>query len=177
MLDEVGMKTTRPDAPGVDGGLFDDAVDNAPATAVENEEDSTSLSVEQAVGNEAEQAPKGSEGPEESADTEAENRAAEELKVVVSIKGGRAVIGVQRPSADPHIETFDDTALPGLAREVPAVAERARTRWEEAPKHPAYQRPALPAKRRSRRQQGTAQDSSASGVQTEQAQQQTLQLF
>ena len=31
---------------------------------------------------------------------------AEDLKVVVSIKGGRATIGVQRPSSDPHIESF-----------------------------------------------------------------------
>ena len=50
----------------------------------------------------------------------------EELKVVVSIRGDRAVIGVQRPSADPHIETFDDHDLPGLAQEVIAVTERAR---------------------------------------------------
>ena len=52
----------------------------------------------------------------------------EDLKVVVSIKGGRATIGVQRPSSDPHIESFDDPDLSGLTQEVPAVTERARAR-------------------------------------------------
>ena len=35
----------------------------------------------------------------------------ENLKVVVSIKGSRATISVQRTSSDPHIETFDDRVL------------------------------------------------------------------
>ena len=100
----------------------------------------------------------------------------EELKVVVSIKGGRATIGVQRPSSDPHIESFDDHDLSGLAQEVPAVIERARARWEEAPKHPAYERPAPPARRRNRRGQGPTQASTAEGEAAE-AQQQTLRLF
>ena len=75
----------------------------------------------------------------------------EDLKVVVSIKGGRATIGVQRPSSDPHIESFDDAELSGLAQEVTAVIERARARWEDEPKHPAHERPAPPARRRNRR--------------------------
>ena len=57
----------------------------------------------------------------------------EDLKVVVSIKGGRATIGVQRPSSDPHIETFDDGDLSGLTQEVPAVVERARAKWRTNP--------------------------------------------
>ena len=73
-----------------------------------------------------------------------ETEASEDLKVVVSIKGGRATIGVQRPSSDPHIESFDDHDLPGLTQEVSAVIERARVRWEESPNHPAYERPAPP---------------------------------
>ena len=76
----------------------------------------------------------------------------EDLKVVVSIKGGRAVIGVQQPDADPQIETFEGHDLSGLAREVPAVSERARARWEDTPKHPAYARP-VPVRSRSRRGQ------------------------
>ena len=66
----------------------------------------------------------------------------EDLKVVVSVKGGRATIGVQRPSSDPHIETFDDGDLAGLTQEVSAVIERARGRWEDEPRHPAHARPA-----------------------------------
>ena len=37
-----------------------------------------------------------------------ETGSSEDLKVVVSLKGGRATIGVQQPSSDPHIESFDD---------------------------------------------------------------------
>ena len=33
---------------------------------------------------------------------------------IQGVKGGRATIGVQRPSADPHIETFDDGDLARL---------------------------------------------------------------
>ena len=72
---------------------------------------------------------------------EGEASPTEDLKVVVSIKGSRATIGVQQPSSDPHIESFDDPDLSGLVREVLAVVERARARWEDSPKHPAYERP------------------------------------
>ena len=85
----------------------------------------------------------------------------EDLKVVVSIRGGSATIGVQRPSADPHIELVDDPDLSGLGQELSAVIERARAEWEEAPRHPAYTRPTRSTGRRTRREQGSAQDSTA----------------
>ena len=44
-----------------------------------------------------------------------------------SIKGGRATIGVQQPSSDPHIETFDEADLPALAQWVAAVPDRVRS--------------------------------------------------
>ncbi len=47
------------------------------------------------------------------------------LKVVVSIEGGRAAIGVQQPSSDPHIETFDDHDL------CPRWRRRSRQREQE----------------------------------------------
>ena len=85
---------------------------------------------------------------------------------------------MQQPSSDPHIETFDDHDLPALAQEVTAVTERARARWEEAPKHPAYERPAPPAKRRNnRRQQGAATNANAAGAAEQEEAQQTLRLF
>ena len=94
----------------------------------------------------------------------------------MSIKGVRATIGVQRPSADPHIETFDDPDLSGLTQETLAVVERARAKWEDEPKHPAHVRPAPPARRRNRREQAPTQ-AVAAGAEAEQAQQQTLRLF
>ena len=160
MPDENGTEATRSDTPSADESLFGDAANEAPAT-VADEQDSN------------EETEQGQQGPD---DAEQEAGAPDELKVVVSIKGGRATIGVQQPSSDPHIESFDDADLSGLAQETPAVVERARARWEEAPKHPAYARPAPPARSRNRRGQGTAQDATAEGEAAE-AQQQTLRLF
>ena len=178
MPDEVGTEATRSDAPGADDSPFGDMADDKPAGAVDeqdsNEETQQDPQVsvdsdEQDSDKEAAQDP---QGPDEAAD---EAGALEDLKVVVSIKSGRATIGVQRPSADPHIESFDDRDLPGLAREVPAVTERARARWEDQPKHPAYARPAPPARRRNRR--GQAAQDATTGTEAAEAQQQTLRLF
>ena len=161
MPDEVGTEATRSDAASAKDSPFADTEDDKAAPADGQETD-----------KEAAQEPNGPDGAGE------ETAPSEELKVVVSIKGGRAVIGVQQPSSDPHIETFEDHDLPALAQEVVAVTERARGRWEDAPKHPAYERPAPPARRRNRRQQGAAQTANAQAeTETGQAQQQTLRLF
>ena len=156
MPDDNGTKTTRSDAPSVDESLFGEAAEDTEA-AVADEQD-------------AEQDPQGAD------DAEAQDGAPEALKVVVSIKGGRATIGVQQPSSDPHIESFDDLDASGLAREVPAVIERARARWEDEPKHPAHERPAPPARRRNRRSEAAAQAEAAEGG-AEQQQPETLRLF
>ena len=146
MPDEVGTKATRSDVPSADDSLFGDAADDTEA-AVADEQDAGD-----------------------------ETGSSEDLKVVVSLKGGRATIGVQQPSSDPHIETFDDRDLSGLTQEVSAVIERARAKWEEAPKHPAHERPAPPARSRNRREQGAAQAGTAEG-EAEQQQPETLRLF
>ena len=161
MPDETGTETIHSDAPSADEGLFGDAAADDTAAAVVEEQDAN---------NEAEQGPQGSD------DAEGQDGPPEDLKVVVSIKGGRATIGVQRPSADPHIESFDDPDLSGLTQEALAVVERARARWEDEPKHPAYERPAPPARRRPRRQQGAAQAGAAEG-EAAQEQPETLRLF
>ena len=163
MPDENGTETTQPDAPDVADSPFGDApdADDAPATVVD-ERDSG-----EETGRDA----------ENSADAGENATPSEDLKVVVSIKGSRATIGVQKPSSDPHIETFEGHDLPALAREVPAVTDRAKAKWDETPKHPAYERPAPPAKRRNRRQQGAAQGANAEGEAEQEQEQQTLRLF
>ena len=182
MPEEVGTEATRSDAPGADespfGDMTDEPVEGEDSTA-EAEQDGQAS---EDAGEQTDDRP--AEEQDSTVQTEQDGQGSddageqatppEELKVVVSIKGGRATIGVQRPSADPHIETFDDPDLSRLAHEVLAVTERARTRWEEEPKHPAYVRPAPPARRRGRRQQGDEQAANAEG---ETAQQQTLRLF
>ena len=162
-----------------------DAADETPAAVVDEqdsaEENEQGQETPDAAGetDAAGESEQDKQGPAESGEQAdgGEDAPANEMKVVVSIKGGRAVIGVQQPSSDPHIEPFDDHDLPALAQEVPAVVERARARWEESPKHPAYERPAPPAKRRNnRRQQGTAQGTTTEAQEAE-TQQQTLRLF
>ena len=169
MPDENGTEATRSDAVSAEESIFGEAAekaDDAPAAVVE----------EQDASEKAEQDAEDAADAGDGGDAETQTGAAEELKVVVSIKGGRAVIGVQQPSSDPHIESLDDVNESALAQEVPAVIERARARWEESPKHPTYERPAPPARpRRNRRQQGAAQDANAE-TETDQAQQ-TLRLF
>ena len=160
MPDETGTEATRSDAPSVDESLFGDAA-NDTAQAVADEQDANEET-----------------DREEKAPDDAWEQAGhpEDLKVVVSIKGGRATIGVQRPSADPHIESFDDPDLSGLTQEVSAVIERARAKWEDDPKHPAHARPAPPARRRAQRGQATVQ-TGADEEGTDQQQPETLRLF
>ena len=161
MPDEVGTEATRSDAPGADDSPFGDMAEDKPAAPVEEKD-----------------APRAEAAEDLQCSDDAGDQDAppEDLKVVVSIKDGRAAIGVQRPSADPHIETFDDHDLPGLAQEVLAVTERARARWKDQPRHPAYARPAPPVRGRNRRGQRAAQDATA-GTDAEQEQQPTLRLF
>ena len=160
MPDEVGMETTRSDALSADESLFGDSVDDDDAAVADGEDGE----------KEAAQDPQGSD------DAGEQNAQPEDLKVVVSIKGGRATIGVQGASSNPHIESFDDQDLSGLAREVSAVIERAKARWEDEPKHPAHERPAPPARRRNRRGQEAAQASTAEEG-ADQQQPETLRLF
>ena len=128
MPDEVGTEATRSDGPSADESLFGDAADDTAAAAVEEESSKVETAQEPQVSDNAEDDP----------------APPEDLKVVVSIKGGRATIGVQRTSSDPHIETFDDPELTGLVQEALAVIERAKAKWEDEPKHPAHERPAPP---------------------------------
>ena len=185
MPDENGTKATQ-DAQNAGESLFGDETPK-PAAAVAEEEEAKNKTDQERQGSEVgedgadgdESGPaenkgggdgsgppdnpnsQGEGGPADNAASEGESSLAEDLKVVVSIRGGSATIGVQRPSSDPHIESFDHPELPALAGEVSAVIERARVRWEEAPRHPAYARPTRSTSDRRRREQGSAQDSTA----------------
>ena len=135
------------------------------------------LGEEQEISTEADQNQQGSNLAEEEQAVVAETARPEQLKVVVSIKDGRATIGVQRPSSDPYIESFDGRDASELAQEVPAVLERARAKWKDVPKHPAYERPTTPVLRRPRREQGSVQASLVDEAEAAQQETQTLRLF
>ena len=165
MSKENEARVSTEDARNVAESLFGDAADHAADAGGEDENAS----------KEAVQAPQGSEVDEHQVAGE-ETGSPEDLKVVVSVREGRVTIGVQRPSSDPYMESFDDREVSELAQEVPVVLERARARWEDAPKHPAYERPTPSTGRRPRREQPPAQNPTAEGEAVEQ-QPETLRLF
>ena len=166
MTNEKETVVSLEDAQNAAESLFGDAA-AVPTAEVAKEEE--------AKGETAPDA-QGSRVAEEGQAGEAETDVTEDLKVVVSVRDGRATIGVQQPSSDPHIECFDDLGLSGLAQGISDVLERAKARWEEAPKHPAYSRPAPSNRRRHRREQGSAQASTAEG-ESAQPQPEALRLF
>ena len=174
MPNDNGTETTRSDAPSADDSLFGEAADDTEA-AEADEQDANEESSQDPQG--ADDAEESSQDPQGADDAEEQDGQSGDLKVVLSLKGGRATIGVQQPSSDPHIESFDDPDLAGLTQELPSVIERARAKWEEEPKHPAHERPAPPARRRNRREQGTAQAGTAEGEAEQQQQPETLRLF
>jgi len=174
MTDEIGTVINSTDAASAEEFLFGQVEDEGEA-GVAGEQDA----IEEIPGETDEP---GDDGESEDSDDTGEQDAPagtespEDLKVVLSIKGGRGIIGVQQPSADPHIESFDGLELLGLALQVPGVVERARDRWEIQPKYPAYVKPASPARRQRQRRQAPVETATEEGD-TEQEQSETLRLF
>ena len=179
MLDEItaekiATEISCPDAASAEEFLFGDAEDGED-TGVAGEQDAIEEATPEAgAPDDAGELPDPDDAGEPDGPTGAESP--EDLKVVLSVRGGRAIIGVQQPSADPHIESFDGLDLLGLALQVPGVVERARDRWEEAPKYPAYEKPAPPARRQRQRRQEPAPDAADEG-EADQPQPETLRLF
>ena len=184
MTDESGTETQLSDVVSAEEFLFGTAADDAPADVAEelSADDAIDEIGDMEAAEEPDAEPEAAAGePEVGDDTgeqsaPAEPETTDELKVVLSIRGGRATIGVQQPSSDPHIESFDDPDLFGLADLFPAVVARARAIWEETPQHPAYVKPTPPPRQRNRRQQAAAQVATTEG-EGEAAQPETLRLF
>jgi hypothetical protein len=72
--------------------------------------------------------------------------AAPELKVVIHLKGTRAIIGIQGTDTDPVVETLAQAtgSLEEALAYVPGVVERARERWATSPRNPKYEGPPPP---------------------------------
>ena len=182
---ENGTEIRSPDVVNAEEFLFGTAADDSPDYASEEfpAGDATDEAGDTEAAAEPEAEPETADEEPDVADDEeqpapADSETTDELKVVLSIRAGRATIGVQRPSADPHIESFDGPDLFELADQFPAVVARARSIWEEEPKHPAYVKPTHPPRQRNRRQQATAQAvTDESEEAAEQQQPETLRLF
>ena len=105
-----------------------------------------------------------------------ETETTEELKVVVSIKGGRATIGVQ---CNPLRTRTSSPSMTRTCSGWPTSSRRwwpgPRARWEEEPRYPAYEKPASPARRQRRRE--PAADTATAEGEADQQQPETLRLF
>ena len=163
MLDELELPNSRPDAPEV-----------VPCGCTAAPRDPVPAGPEPPARAEPTETQ-----PASAAEPEAEatpSDAADELKLVVSIRAGRSTIGVQRPASDPHLESDNALDLTTLLGRIPGVLERAQARWRDAPQRPGYVRPAPPAGRSGRRGRASS-PGSVDEPETVAAQQQTLQLF
>ena len=182
--DQIETGINSSDGHSAEEFLFGDAEDDEAAGVTEDQDATEETALNADVPDGAGEMPDSNDAGE--SDDPAGTESSEDLKVVLSIRGERAIIGVQQPSADPHFESFDGLDLLGLALQVPQVVERARARWEEAPKYPAYEKPAPPARRQRQRRQApveaateqvAGQDANTQGATEQEEAQQTLRLF
>ncbi len=60
---------------------------------------------------------------------------ANELKVVIVMKGDKALLGVQSPDCDPVYKTMEGTLAQVLKR-VPSLVAEAKQQWEANPRYP-----------------------------------------
>ena len=68
-----------------------------------------------------------------------------ELKVVIILKGSKAMLGVQSPDCDPVYRTMEGD-LAAVLQVVPALVAEAKLKWTASPRYPKADlpRPVLP---------------------------------
>ena len=62
------------------------------------------------------------------------------MKIVISMRGQHATLGIRKPGTDPHLETIQGD-LPDILRQIPDIVERVSRRWTISPRHPEYRKP------------------------------------
>ena len=67
----------------------------------------------------------------------------EELKIVIQVKGTRALVGIQKKDTDPVIEPIEAASVEEILTAVPGILARAREKWATSPKNPKYEGPAI----------------------------------
>lgn len=58
-----------------------------------------------------------------------------DLKVVIILKEGRILIGVQSPDCDPVMSSFEGDLSTAL-QQVPALVDQANQQWDANPRYP-----------------------------------------
>ena len=59
----------------------------------------------------------------------------EDMKVVISLKGTAASVGIQRPDCDPVFNRIVGDLVTVLG-DIPGLVDQARRKWEASPKYP-----------------------------------------
>jgi len=80
------------------------------------------------------------EPQEEVAKTSEPKPTDDELKVVIVLKGNRAMVGVQSPDCDPVFTTLEGDMAAALSQ-VPALIESANAKWDANPRNPKAPEP------------------------------------
>jgi hypothetical protein len=87
-----------------------------------------------------------------------------EIKIVVTLKEGGAMIGLQKHGCDPVFHKVEGE-LPVLLKSIPKLVEDTLAKWEQTPKYPKCQTdltpPAPPPRAASRSARQTAPDQQA----------------
>ena len=82
-------------------------------------------------------------GVEEVAETSEAKQASTELKVVITLQGNRAVVGVKSPDCDPIFTTLEGD-MAAVLSQVPALIESANAKWDANPQNPKANLPEPP---------------------------------
>ncbi|MBA7632190.1 hypothetical protein ES703_39733 [subsurface metagenome] len=80
------------------------------------------------------------QSPGEEAETSETKQTIDELKVVILLKGNRAMVGVQSPDCDPVFTTLEGDMAAALSQ-VPALIESANAKWDANPRNPKAPEP------------------------------------
>jgi len=85
----------------------------------------------------------GEQAPEEVVETSGPKPTGDELKVVILLKGNRAMVGAQSPDCDPVFTTLEGDLAAALSQ-VPALVETANAKWDANPRNPKANLPEPP---------------------------------
>jgi len=87
-----------------------------------------------------------------------------ELKVVISLKDGKASLGVQAPDCDPVFAVLEGSLEEALEK-VPALVAEAREKWDSSPRYPKTSHQLTPAPSTPAQPQTPVQSRRTDGVQ------------
>ena len=116
-------------------------VDEETQQVEEPEEVGGLISKEEAIEIAEEQG--GSREELEAAETSEPRQPSDELKVVLTVKGTRAIVGIQSPDCDPIFTTVEGD-LAAVLSQVPALVEAANAKWDANPRYPKAELPEPP---------------------------------